>query len=61
MILFLAINWKVLPHILYFISVVPRLLFDRWTGKDYVRLFTEKNRVLELATVISDTVKVLLS
>lgn len=42
-----------------FSQVVPRLLFDRWTGQDYMRLFKEKNRVLELAKVISDAVKVL--
>lgn len=43
-----------------FNQVIPRLLFDRWAGQDYVRLFKEKDRVWELGTVISKTIKVFL-
>ena len=54
--------FALITHDFFYVSfsqVVPRLLFDRWTGQDYMRLFKEKNRVLELAKVISDAVKVL--
>ncbi|XP_046645969.1 chitinase domain-containing protein 1-like isoform X1 [Daphnia pulicaria] len=39
------------------VKMVPRLLFDRWSGQDYARLFKEKDRVWELSQVISKSIK----
>lgn len=41
--------------------VVPRMLFDRWSGQDYMRLFQERDRVFELSNVISNVLKVTIS
>uniref|UniRef100_A0A0P4Y7A4 Chitinase domain-containing protein 1 n=1 Tax=Daphnia magna TaxID=35525 RepID=A0A0P4Y7A4_9CRUS len=39
------------------VKMVPRLLFDRWSGQDYARLFKEKSRIWELNRVISEAIK----
>ena len=39
-------------------SVIPRLLFDRWSGQDYLRLFKERIRVQELGAVIFNALHV---
>ena len=43
----------------FYLAVLPRMLFDRWSGQDYVRLFKEKIRVQELSTVISNVLQVI--
>lgn len=40
------------------LTVVPRLLFDGWNGKDFMQLFSEDARSEKLLRVIVETVKV---
>jgi len=36
--------------------VVPRVLFDKWTGDDYLRLFRDPNRVEEITRLIKNVI-----
>lgn len=38
-------------------KVVPRVLFDGWTGQDYMDLFRSEEERSEVATLIADTVE----
>jgi len=38
-------------------KVVPRILFDKWTGKNFMDLFTEKANQKKLMTVLLETAK----
>lgn len=38
------------------ILVLPRILFDRWTGQDYVKLFSDPSRIVLVSGMIADLV-----
>lgn len=38
-------------------KVVPRILFDQWSGPDYMSLFQDPSEVEEAAKLIADTIK----
>lgn len=35
-------------------QILPRLLFDKWTGQDYVKLFSDQNRSKHLTQLLVD-------
>ena len=35
-------------------KIVPRILFDQWMAKDYVKLFTESSRIGQITKLLVD-------
>ena len=33
-------------------KILPRILFDKWTGNDYVKLFTDQKRVAQMSQIL---------
>ncbi len=38
-------------------KIVPRVLFDHWTGRDFMGLFQDKKERLEVAQLLTDTLE----